>query len=414
MAQGTHEFVDDPRNRDIKIYVNGDLKPRNEAVVSVFDSGFVLGDGVWEGLRVHAGRIAFLDQHLDRLYEGAKAIDMNVGLSRDELTRALYATLAANGMSDHAHVRLMVTRGVKRTPYQDPRVTVGPATVVIIAEHKEPLPAIVTEGITLFTTHVRRAAPDTLDPRLNSHSKLNDITACIQAYTAGADEALMLDPHGFVATCNSTHFFIVRKGEVWTSTGMYCLGGITRANVLRVCRENGIVAHEKSFSLTDVYGADEAFVTGTFAGVAPVVEIDGRRISDAREVLVSYLKSRPHATAEDIGVPQQADLYDEIAAVTGAAPPVIDADEFLRCPEAHLRQLCTHLGIAFTPRMLAWPAGPRDSDGIWAPYWYDAVLKSTGFEPWRERDQRVADQHRAIIDACMPAYLRLRERRLSV
>jgi len=290
MTQGTHEFVDDPRNAAIRIYVNGELKPRAEAVVSVFDSGFVLGDGVWEGLRVHAGRIAFLDQHLDRLYEGAKAIDMDIGLTRDDLTRALYRTLAANGMTEHAHIRLMVTRGVKRTPYQDPRMTIGPATIVIIPEYKNPKPATLERGIRLFTVHVRRGAPDVQDPKLNSHSKLNCITACIQAAKAGADEALMLDPHGFVATCNSTHFFIVRKGEVWTSTGMYCLGGITRANVLRICRESGIPAFEKSFSLTDVYGADEAFVTGTFAGVAPVVEIDGRKISAGRGPMVERLQ----------------------------------------------------------------------------------------------------------------------------
>jgi branched-chain amino acid aminotransferase len=282
MAHGTHDFDDDPRNDDIRIWVNGELVPRERAVVSVFDSGFVLGDGVWEGLRVRAGRPAFLGRHLDRLFEGAKAIMLDIGLSRDELAAAIDATLRANDMTDGVHVRLMVTRGVKRTPYQDPRVTVGPATVVIIAEHKEPLPAIVTEGITLFTTHVRRAAPDTLDPRLNSHSKLNDITACIQAYTAGADEALMLDPHGFVATCNSTHFFIVAGDEVLTSDGRYCLAGITRANVLELCRANDIPAREATFSLTDVYSAREAFVTGTFAGVVPVRAVDGRTIGDGR------------------------------------------------------------------------------------------------------------------------------------
>ena len=290
MGQSIHEFVDDPRNQTIKIYVNGELKPRAQAVVSVFDSGFVLGDGVWEGLRVHAGRIAFLDQHLDRLYEGVKAIDMDIGLSRDELTLALYRTLAANDMHEHVHMRLMVTRGVKRTPYQDPRATIGPATIVIIPEYKLPRPEMLEHGLRLFTVHVRRGFPDVQDPKLNSHSKLNCITACIQATKAGADEALMLDPHGFVATCNSTHFFIVRKGEVWTSSGMYCLGGITRANVLRVCRENGIAAIEKSFSLTDVYGADEAFVTGTFAGVAPVVEVDGRNISAGRGPMVGRLQ----------------------------------------------------------------------------------------------------------------------------
>jgi branched-chain amino acid aminotransferase len=283
---GTHEYVADERNADVLVSVNGRLTPRAQAVVSVFDSGFVLGDGIWEGLRVHHGHPAFLEQHLDRLFEGAAAIALDIGRTRAELTADLYRTIEANDMQDGVHIRLMVTRGVKATPYQDPRVTVGPATVVIIAEHKEPLPAIVDAGITLFTVHVRRPGPDILDPKLNSHSKLNDITACIQAYTAGADEALMLDPHGFVATCNSTHLFIVRKGELWTSTGDYCLGGITRANVLRVAREAGVPSYERNFSLTDVYGADEAFVTGTFAGLVPVRQVDGRVVgSDDRPML---------------------------------------------------------------------------------------------------------------------------------
>ena len=290
MAQSIQDFHDDPRNAGIRIYVNGALKSRSEAVVSVFDSGFVLGDGVWEGLRVHGGHPVFLDQHLDRLYEGAKAIAMDIGLDRLQLTAALYGTLAANGMVDGVHVRLMVTRGVKRTPYQDPRATIGPATIVIIPEFKAPKPELLAQGLKLFTVHVRRGAPDVQDPKLNSHSKLNCITACIQATAAGADEALMLDPHGFVAACNSTHFFIVRKDEVWTSTGDYCLGGITRANVLKICRENGIVARERNFSLTDVYGASEAFVTGTFAGVAPVAVIDGREISGGRGPMVERLQ----------------------------------------------------------------------------------------------------------------------------
>jgi branched-chain amino acid aminotransferase len=286
VAHGTHDFEDDARNEGILIWVNGDLVQRERAVVSVFDSGFVLGDGVWEGLRATGGHPAFLERHLDRLFEGAKAIMLDIGQSREELTAAIYSTLQANEMSDAVHVRLMVTRGLKRTPYQDPRVTVGPPTVVIIAEHKEPLPATVTDGITLFTTHVRRAGPDTLDPKLNAHSKLSDITACIQAYTAGADEALMLDPHGFVATCNSTNFFIVvgsaDEPQVVTSDGRYCLAGITRANVLELCHANGITARETTFSLTDVYGAREAFVTGTFAGVVPVRSVDGRTIGEGR------------------------------------------------------------------------------------------------------------------------------------
>ena len=279
-VHGVHEYEDDPRNEGILVWVNGRLTPRAEAVVSVFDSGFVLGDGVWEGLRVQGGHPVFLDRHLDRLYEGAAAIALDIGLGRDELRRALYATLEANAMTDGVHVRLMVTRGVKRTPYQDPRVTAGPATIVIIPEHKRPSRAVADAGIRLFTVHVRRPYPDVVDPKLNAHSKLNDILACIQAYTAGADEALMLDPHGFVATCNSTHFFIVRRGELWTSSGAFCLGGITRETVLRVAREAGIPASERDFSLTDVYGATEAFVTGTFAGLVPVREVDGRTIGE--------------------------------------------------------------------------------------------------------------------------------------
>jgi branched-chain amino acid aminotransferase len=290
MTQGTHHSTDDPRNRDSLIYVNGELRPRGQAVVSVFDSGFILGDGVWEGLRVHHGRIAFLGAHLDRLYEAAKAIDLDIGIDRAALTAALYRTLAANGMSEGVHMRLMVTRGMKSTPYQDPRASIGPATVVIIPEYKLPRPELLTQGARLFTVHVRRGAPDVQDPKLNSHSKLNCITASIQATKAGADEALMLDPHGFVATCNSTHFFIVRRREVWTSSGDYCIAGITRANVLRLCRENGIPAFEKNFSLTETYGAQEAFITGTYAGIAPVVEIDGRRISVARGPMVERLQ----------------------------------------------------------------------------------------------------------------------------
>jgi branched-chain amino acid aminotransferase len=283
MPSGAHDHAHDPRNDEILIWVNGRLTPRADATVSVFDSGFVLGDGVWEGLRIHGGHPAFLEQHLDRLWEGATAIALDIGWSRQALTEAIYRTLAANGMhGDGVHVRLMVTRGPKSTPYQDPRVSDGPATVVIIAEHKEPLPATVARGLSLFTVHVRRSRPDSLDPKLNTHSKLNDITACIQAYTAGADEALMLDPDGFVSTCNSTNFFIVRGTEVWTSTGMYSLAGITRSNVLRLCERHSIPAQERSFTLTEVYSADEAFVTGTFAGVVPVHTVDGRRIGTGR------------------------------------------------------------------------------------------------------------------------------------
>jgi len=276
--RGVHDYVADPRNADILVSVNGALKRREEAVVSVFESGFLLGDGVWEGLRVMEGGVAFLPEHMKRLFAGAKAIDMDVGLTKDELVRRLMECLKANGMTDGVHIRLMVTRGIKKTPYQGPRFTIGKATIVIIPEYKTPLPSVSQKGVTLFTVHVRRTGPAEQDQKLNSHSKLNCILACIQADKAGADEALMLDPAGFVATCNSTHFFIVRDGEVWTSPPEYCLGGITRGNILKVCREAGIPAVEKRFSLFDVYSADEAFITGTFAGVTPVRQVDGRSI----------------------------------------------------------------------------------------------------------------------------------------
>ena len=302
MARSMHD-VSDPRNETVLINVNGELNPRAEAVVSVFDSGFMLGDGVWEGLRVHKGRLAFLDRHLDRLFEGAKAIAMDVGLNREELIRRLYDTLDANGMSEGVHVRLMVTRGIRSTPYQDPRVIVSGATIVIIPEYKQPPEGVHERGLKLFTVHVRRGDPAVQDPKLNSHSKLNCILASIQATQAGADEGLMLDPHGFVATCNSTHFFIVRDGEVWTSSGKYCLAGVTRGLVLEIAREAGVPAFEKDFSLTDVYGAHEAFVTGTFAGVVPVREIDGRTL-DCRGPMVERLQ-RLYAERVDRDVAEQ-------------------------------------------------------------------------------------------------------------
>jgi branched-chain amino acid aminotransferase len=278
MADTIHDVKIDPRNLDILISINGALVQRAQATVSVFDSGFILGDGVWEGLRMVNGGIPFLREHIERLYEGAKAIFMDVGITPQELVKRLFDCLDANGMQDGVHIRLMVTRGVKATPYQDPRVTISPATIVIIPEYKSPNPEKFEKGLSLHTVNVRRGAPDVQDQKLNSHSKLNCITACVQAMNAGADEALMLDPLGFVATCNSTHFFIVRRGEVWTSSGQYCIPGITRGNMIRLCRENGIPVFEKQFSLYDVYGADEAFVTGTFAGLIPVRIIDGRPV----------------------------------------------------------------------------------------------------------------------------------------
>ncbi|MGF1543721.1 MAG: aminotransferase class IV [Parvularculaceae bacterium] len=292
MTHSTHAYAPDPRNDAIRIDVNGEVFPRAEAKVSVFDSGFVLGDGVWEGLRVHPGPdgrgvVAFFDRHLKRLYEGAKTLDFEMSVSPDELKARVYGCLDANDAHDGVHVRLMVSRGVKATPYQDPRATIGPPTIGVIPECKRPAAG---HGLDLFTVHVRRGFPDVQDQKLNSHSKLNCIMACIQATKAGADEALMLDPHGFVATCNSTHFFIVRDGALWTSTGDYCLGGVTRGVVLEIARANGIEAREKNFSLTDVYGADEAFVTGTFAGLSAVKSVDGRTIDAAGGPVTTQLR----------------------------------------------------------------------------------------------------------------------------
>ncbi|MDN3645404.1 aminotransferase class IV [Pontixanthobacter aestiaquae] len=291
MGKGTHSYAADARNDSVIIDVNGEHFARPDAKVSVFDSGFMLGDGVWEGLRVHEGRIAFLSRHLERLYRGAKAIAMDIGISQEQMIDRLYAVLGANGMDgDGVHIRLMVTRGIRSTPYQDPRVVISTATIVIIPEWKDPVPETATNMLNLFTVHVRRGYPDVQDPKLNSHSKLNCITACIQATQAGADEALMLDPHGFVATCNSTHFFIVKNGEVWTSSGDYCLDGITRGMVIEIARDAGIPVFERNFSLIDVYGANEAFTTGTFAGLAPVGAVDGREIGTERGPMVERLQ----------------------------------------------------------------------------------------------------------------------------
>lgn len=276
----THQAEDDARNENILIWVNGALKPRNEAMVSVYDSGFMLGDGVWEGLRLYNGRWAFLDDHISRLFEAAKAIDLDIGMTPDQVISALLETEKANGVVTDAHARLMVTRGVKSRPFQHPSLSQSGPTVVIIVEHSRPnLP----RPIRLATVPHMRGLPMTQDPKLNSHSKLNCILACIAAQKAGADEALMLDIHGFVNTTNACNFFIVKNGALWTSTGDYCMNGITRAKVLELARANDIPAYERNFSLVDTYSADEAFLTGTFGAQTPVGEIDGRVIGSGQD-----------------------------------------------------------------------------------------------------------------------------------
>lgn len=280
MVSGTHNAVEDPRNKDIKIFINGELFSRLEAKISVFDSGYLVGDGIWEAFRVHKGKMLFVDQHLDRMWQSAKVIGLQLPFSKDDLLQMVQKTLDANNMTDHIHARVMITRGFKKTPSQDPRLTISGPNVVIIAEHKIASDETKNQGISLFTSTIRRGSPDYLDPRLNCHSKLHEVQALIQALEAGADEALMLDIHGFVATCNATNFFMIKDGEVWTSTGQYCMNGITRGNVIKVCKENNIICKEKNFSLFDVYGADECFVTGTFGGLTPVIKIDGRIIGE--------------------------------------------------------------------------------------------------------------------------------------
>lgn len=275
----THQAEDDARNENILIYVNGRILPKAEAVVSVYDSGFMLGDGVWEGVRLYNGRWSFLDEHMDRLFEAAKAIDLDIGLTPDQVKQAIFDTQAANGMQTDAHARLMVTRGVKTRPFQHPKLSQQGPTIAIIMEHSRPS---IPRPITLATVPHLRGLPMTQDPKLNSHSKLNCILACIAAQKAGADEALMLDVHGFVNTTNACNFFIIRKGEVWTSTGDYCMNGITRRKVIEICRANGIPVHERNFSLVDTYGADEAFLTGTFGAQTPVGVIDGRQIGNGQ------------------------------------------------------------------------------------------------------------------------------------
>lgn len=278
---GSQDFAVDPRNAQALIYLNGDLVPREAAKVSIFDAGFVLGDGVWEGLRLHKGRLLFLETHLDRLYRGLDTIALDIGLSPAELTAEIQRLLTANQMEHGTHLRLMVTRGEKAAANQDPRNWLGKPTIVITAEYKSPSPEIVTRGLSLFTSSIRCTPADMFDMRLNSHSRLNLIQALLEAIRAGADEALMLDPNGRVSSCNATNFFWVKDGRVRTSTGDFCFNGVTRANVIALCRDEGVPITLGDFELDDVLAADEAFVTGTFGGLTPVREIDGQALPAA-------------------------------------------------------------------------------------------------------------------------------------
>ena len=275
----THDYYEDPRNKDIQIYINGEFFHRSEATVSVLDSGFLLGDGVWEGIRLHEGKLLHFDAHMDRLFNGAELISLPINLNRNELHQAIQKTLDKNQMESDVHIRLIISRGLKKTPYQHPKVTLGDPTIVIIPEYKVANQDVARKGIKLASVETIRDYR-VQNPNINSLSKHNCIAACIEAEKKGADEGLMLDPNGYVTTCNSTNFFIIRSGELWTSTGEYCLKGITRSTVISICKQNQIPIHEKSFSIDDVYTADEAFVTGTFAGITPVVEIDGRQINN--------------------------------------------------------------------------------------------------------------------------------------
>jgi len=280
MAKGTHSYVEDQRNENIIIYINGEFFPRNEAKISVFDSGFLLGDGVWEGIRLHNGKLCFIEEHIQRLYHGAEKLKIEIGKSKEELIALIYETIHTNVMDSDVHIRLIVSRGLKRTPYQHPNANVGGASIVIIPEYKKADAALVSKGIRLCLVDTIRGGQNSQDPRLNTLSKLNCIFGCLEADEKGFDEGIMLDVNGYVSTCNSTNFFIVKKGEVWTSTGEFCLPGITRGNVIKLCLENHIPVFEKNFEIEDVYAADEVFVTGTFAGVIPAIQVNDTTIGN--------------------------------------------------------------------------------------------------------------------------------------
>ena len=287
MAKGTHSYIQDQRNENIIIYINGEFFPRKEAKISVFDSGFLLGDGVWEGIRLYNKRLCLIDEHLERLYRGAEKLKIGIGKSKEELIALIYETVHANAMDSDVHIRLIVSRGLKQTPYQHPNANVGGASIVIIPEYKKADATLLSKGIRLCLVDTVRGAHNSQDPRLNTLSKLNCIFGCLEADEKGFDEGIMLDMNGNVSTCNSTNFFIVKNGAVWTSAGEYCLPGITRGNIIKLCRENHIPVFEKNFQMKDVYSADEVFVTGTFAGVIPAIQVDDTSIGNGNSGLIT-------------------------------------------------------------------------------------------------------------------------------
>ena len=277
----THDYKADVRNSDIQIYINGIYFHRSEAKISVMDSGYLLGDGVWEGIRLHKGKFLHLENHLSRLYKGAQLLDIKLNLSLEKVKQALIETVKINNMYTDVHIRLIVSRGIKKTPYQHPKVTVGPPNIVIIPEFKKVNINDINKGIVLVLVKTIRDYR-VQNPQINSLSKHNCIAACIEAAKLGADEGIMLDPKNNVSTCNSTNLFIVRKNEVWTSKGMYCLKGVTRGRIINICKENNLKIFEKDFSYKDVESADEVFVTGTFAGVIPVVKVGDKVLSNSK------------------------------------------------------------------------------------------------------------------------------------
>lgn len=290
-SHSTHDAQADDRNDSIKIYVNGAIVPKDEAKISVYDSGFMLGDGMWEGMRLYDGEWAFFDAHMDRLFNSLKSVSIDLGMGPEDIRKILDDTAAANGMTGDAHCRLMITRGKKAKPFQHPHLSKWGPTVVAIVEHSKPVESLQKAGIRLATVPQVRGLPMSQDAKYNSHSKLNCVIACLQAEQAGADEGLMLDPHGFVNTTNACNFFIVRRGEVWTSTGDYCMNGVTRQNVINLCHDNGIVVREKNYSLYEAYGADEAFLTGTFGAQTPVAEIDGKPIGSGERPVTARIRA---------------------------------------------------------------------------------------------------------------------------